>query len=78
MVPLPDPPNSLTAELSTLTAKQLREAQEALWEWIQAAESASFEDAPDDEVLEAAREKLVEVIAERRELHSDEPAPRGG
>ena len=78
MVPLPDPPNSLTAELSTLTAKQLREAQEELWEWIQAAESASLEDAPDDEVLEAAREKLVAVIAERRELHSDEPAPRGG
>ena len=78
MVPLPDPPNSLTVELSTLTAKQLREAQEELWEWIQAAESASLEDAPDDEVLEAAREKLVDVIAERRELHSDEPAPRGG
>ena len=77
-MPLPDPPNSLTADLSTLTAKQLREAQEELWEWIQAAESASFEDSPDDEVLEAAREKLVEVIAERRELHSDETAPRGG
>ena len=77
-MPLPDPPISLTAELSTLTAKQLREAQEELWEWIQAAESASLDDAPDDEVLEAAREKLVEVIAERRELHSDEPAPRGG
>ena len=77
-MPLPDPPQSLTTDLSALTAKQLREAQEELWEWIQAAESTSLEDAPDDELLEAAREKLVEVIAERRDLHSDEPAPRGG
>ena len=77
-MPLPDPPQSLTADLSALTAKQLREAQEELWEWIQAAESTSIEDAPDDELLETAREKLVEVIAERRDLHSDEPAPRGG
>jgi len=77
-VPLPDPPQSLTTNLSALTAKQLREAQEELWEWIQAAESTSLEDAPDDELIETAREKLVEVIAERRDLHSDEPAPRGG
>ena len=77
-MPLPDPPQSLTSDLSALTAKQLREAQEELWEWIQAAESTSLEDAPDDDLLETAREKLVEVIAERRDLHSDEPAPRGG
>ena len=77
-MPLPDPPQSLTTDLSALTAKQLREAQEELWEWIQAAESTSLEDAPDDDLIETAREKLVEVIAERRDLHSDEPAPRGG
>ena len=77
-MPLPEPPESLTVDLSALTAKQLREAQEELWEWIQTAESASFADAPDDELLEAARDKLVAVIAERRDLHSDEPAPRGG
>ncbi len=53
-------------------------AQEEIWSWISAAESADFDDAPDDELLDLAREALNEVIAERRALHGDEPAPRGG
>ena len=77
-MPLPKPPDALTAELAPLNAKQLRQAQESLWEWIQAAESAPLEDYPDDELLESARNKLAAIIAERRDLHSDEPAPRGG
>ncbi len=61
-----------------MNAKELRLAQEELWEWISNAESASYEDAPDDDLLDQARDALNEIIAERRNLHSDEPAPRGG
>ena len=77
-MPLPSLPDSIHADFSAMNAKQLRLAQEEIWEWISAAESASYDDAPDDDVLDEAREALNEVIAERRSLHGDEPAPRGG
>ena len=73
-----DPPDALSVDPASLTAKELRLAQESLWEWIQTAEAAPPETAPDDEVLEEARQQLNAIIAERRDLHSDEPAPRGG
>ena len=75
---VPNPPNALSADPASLTAKELRLAQESLWEWIQTAEAAPPESAPPDETLEAARQQLNAIIAERRDLHSDEPAPRGG
>ena len=75
---IPKPPDSLNIDPASLTAKELRLAQETLWEWIQAAEAAPPETAPDDELLESARQQLNAIIAERRDLHSDEPAPRGG
>lgn len=77
-MPLPPPPASVDADFSVMNAKQLRLVQEEIWEWISGAESASYDDAPDDDVLDMAREALNEVIAERRALHGDEPAPRGG
>ena len=77
-MPLPSPPDSIHADFATMNAKELRLAQEEIWAWISAAESADFDDAPDDELLDLAREALNEVIAERRALHGDEPAPRGG
>ncbi len=77
-MPLPSLPAAIHADFSTMNAKELRLAQEEIWEWISAAESASYDDAPDDDVLDMAREALNEVITERRALHEDEPAPRGG
>lgn len=77
-MPIPNPPESVYRDFSSLNAKQLRVAQEEIWEWISAAEAADYDDAPDDDVLDMAREALNEVIAERRSLHGDEPAPRGG
>ena len=77
-MPLPSPPASIHADFSAMNAKQLRLAQEEIWEWISTAESAPYDDAPDDDVLDTAREALNEVIAERRSLHGDETAPRGG
>lgn len=77
-MPLPPIPSTVDADFSLMNAKELRLAQEELWEWISNAESASYDDAPDDDLLDQARDALNEIIAERRSLHSDEPAPRGG
>ena len=77
-MPIDPPPDTIYADFSTFTVKQLRAAQEEIWAWISEAESASFEDAPDDDILDVARAALNEIISERRDLHGDEPAPRGG
>lgn len=78
MSPTPPLPDSVQGDFTEMTAKELRLAQEEIWAWIESAESASLDDAPDDDLLEMARDALNEIIAERRTLHSDEPAPRGG
>ena len=75
---LTPPPASIHADFSAMNAKELRLAQEEIWDWISVAESASYDDAPDDDVLDMAREALNDIIAERRALHGDETAPRGG
>lgn len=75
---LPDPPDVLRVDPAAMNAKELRLAQEALWDWIQSAEVAPATEAPDEEVLDTARAQLNAIIAERRDLHDDEPAPRGG
>lgn len=77
-VPIDPPPAIIHADFSSFTAKQLRAAQEEVWAWITEAESASYDDAPDDDILDEAREALNEIISERRDLHGDETAPRGG
>ncbi len=71
-------PPSVYADLSSMTPKELRLAQEEIWTWLELAESAPLSDAPNDDLMEQVRDKLNAIIAERRALHSDEPAPRGG
>ena len=61
-----------------MSAGELRVALEQLWEWLEEAQMAPLADAPDDEVVEAVEAKMVEITQERRDRHSDEPAPRGG
>ena len=75
---LDPPPNSIYSNFATLNAKQLRAAQEEVWAWISEAESAPYDDAPDDDLIDTARDALNEIISERRMLHGDETAPRGG
>ena len=77
-VPISQLPDIVDADFSAMNAKELRLAQEEIWAWISVAESASFDDAPDDESLDAAHDALNDIIAERRALHGDETAPRGG
>ena len=77
-MPIDPPPATIYSDFAALNAKQLRAAQEEVWAWISEAESAPYDDAPDDDLVDTAREALTEIIAERRMLHGDETAPRGG
>ena len=61
-----------------MSAGELRVALESLWEWLEEAQMTPLADAPDDEIVEAVEAKMVEITQERRDRHSDEPAPRGG
>ena len=75
---LPDPPDIDSMDPASMSASELRVALETLWEWLEQAQMAPLADAPDDEVVEAVEAKMVEITRERRDRHSDEPAPRGG
>ena len=77
-MPISPLPDIIDSDFSSMNAKELRLAQEEIWAWIATAESASFDGAPDDDLVDSAREALNDVIAERRALHGDETAPRGG
>jgi hypothetical protein len=77
-LPFPAPPDSINANFAEMNARELRRAQEEIWEWLSEAEAAPFDKAPDDDSIQDARDALNEIIEERRNLHSDEPAPRGG
>ena len=77
-MPIPPLPDIVHSDFSSMNAKELRLAQEEIWAWIDSAASASFDDAPDDEAVDFARGTLNDIIAERRALHGDETAPRGG
>ena len=78
MPALPDPPDIDAMDPSMMSAAELRVALEELWEWLEKAQMASLADAPDDDVFEAVEAMMVEITRERRDRHSDEPAPRGG
>ncbi len=78
MPALPDPPDIEAMDPSMMSAAELRVALEELWEWLEQAQMASLADAPDDDVFEAVESMMVEITRERRDRHSDEPAPRGG
>ena len=75
---LPDPPDIDAMDPALMSAGELRVALEELWEWLEQAQMAPLAEAPDDELFEAVEAKMVEITRERRDRHSDEPAPRGG
>ena len=78
MTPLPDPPDIASMDPALMSAGELRVALEELWEWLEQAQMAPLAEAPEDELFEAVEAKMVEITRERRDRHSDEPAPRGG
>lgn len=78
MPTLPDPPDIEAMDPALMNASELRVALEDLWGWLEQAQMAPLSEAPDDELFEAVEAKMVEITRERRDRHSDEPAPRGG
>ncbi len=56
-----------------MTARELRETLEDLWEWVAEAEIAPEDVAPSDELIQDVRHQMATVIEERVDRHSDEP-----
>jgi hypothetical protein len=56
-----------------MSARELRETLEDLWEWVHEAEMAPEDIAPDDDLIQDVRTQMGTVIEERVDRHSDEP-----
>ena len=68
----PAPPNYWDIETQMMTARELREALEDLWDWVDRAESVHEDDAPSIELIHDVRGLMRTIIVERVERHSDE------
>ncbi|MQG87470.1 MAG: hypothetical protein FI699_01185 [SAR202 cluster bacterium] len=67
------PPHYPLLNAKMMTARELRETLEELWEWIAEAEMAPENIAPSDELIHEIRQLMGTVIEERVDRHSDEP-----
>ena len=67
------PPHYPLLNTQMMTARELRETLEDLWEWVAEAEMAPEEFAPSDELIQDVRHQMATVIEERVDRHSDEP-----
>ncbi len=56
-----------------MTARELRETLEDLWEWVHEAEMAPEHVAPPDQLIQDVRHQMSTIIKERVDRHSDEP-----
>jgi hypothetical protein len=74
----PDPPDIDATTPRMMTASELRQNLEQVFDWLHMAEAAPDEQAPPFRVVQAVRDTANHLLAERRERHSDETAPRGG
>ena len=69
----PPPPDIGDIDTRMMTARQLREVLDEIWEWVHKAEMADEADAPSDGTIQELRQLMARIIAERVERHSDEP-----
>ncbi len=69
----PPPPDYKGLDTGLMTARELRETLDDLWEWVHRAEMALEEDAPSDHLIQEIRQLMARIISERVERHSDEP-----
>lgn len=67
------PPHYPLLDTQMMSARELRETLEDLWEWVHEAEMASEDIAPTDELIQDVRNQMGTVIEERVDRHSDEP-----
>ena len=68
----PAPPHYPLINTQMMTARELRETLEDLWEWVHEAEMAPDSKAPDDQLILEVRQQMRIIISERVERHSDE------
>ena len=69
----PTPRDYWDIETQMMTARELREALEDLWAWVDRAESVHEDEAPPTELIQDVRGVMRSIIIERVERHSDEP-----
>lgn len=68
----PSPPHYPLLNTRMMTARELRETLEDLWQWVHEAEMAHEDIAPDDQLILEIRQQMAVIISERVERHSDE------
>lgn len=68
----PAPPHYPLINTQMMTARELRETLEDLWDWVHEAEMAPEAIAPDDQLILEVRQQMGIIISERVERHSDE------
>lgn len=69
----PPPPHYPLLNTQMMTARELRETLEDLWEWVHEAEMAPEGIAPSDQLIQEVRQQMGVIIEERVDRHSDEP-----
>ncbi|MCI0774706.1 MAG: hypothetical protein J4N97_03120 [Chloroflexi bacterium] len=69
----PPPPDYQSIDTRMMTARELRETLDDLWEWVHRAEMAPESDAPSDQVIQEIRQLMARIISERVDRHADEP-----
>ncbi|MCH7970389.1 MAG: hypothetical protein IH960_05015 [Chloroflexi bacterium] len=69
----PPPPDYQSIDTRMMTARELRETLDDLWEWVHRAEMALESDAPSDHLIQEIRQLMARIISERVERHADEP-----
>ena len=71
-------PDISALEPGMMSARELREKLEELFNWLQQAELARPGEQAAVEDVARVRDAANRLLQERRQRHSDEPAPRGG
>jgi hypothetical protein len=66
------PPHYPFIDTQMMTARELRETLEDLWEWVHTAEMAKEDVAPPDDLIQEIRQQMGVIIEERVDRHSDE------
>jgi hypothetical protein len=75
---IPDPPEIDPLVPRLMSASELRQNLERVFDWLHMVEAAPDDEAPPHRLVQEVRDTANMLLSERRERHSDESAPRGG
>ena len=74
---LPEPPAMGDMEPASMTAKELRQAAERLWSWLEKAQSANETTNSEERSIDRVTAAFNEITRERRRRHREEFPMRG-